>query len=161
MKDSSFPKPFQRGRFPYSYYWIILFGLLYVLNREAINLGLVKKKLRITIILKVITRQLYFFIIIFVVFTILWKTKQAAFLLVGFMLITYGRDYACRIGLEIAGDFCYILRFSWATRVHKRRSFIKVYVALLSELSRRRSYQQLNTLILVSFVCIKRIHLTC
>lgn len=44
MKDSSFPKPFQRGRFPYSYYWIILFGLLYVLNREAINLGLVKKK---------------------------------------------------------------------------------------------------------------------
>lgn len=22
MKDSSFPKPFQRGRFPYSYYWI-------------------------------------------------------------------------------------------------------------------------------------------
>lgn len=89
MKDSSFPKPFQRGRFPYSYYWIILFGLLYVLNREAINLGLVKKKLRITIILKVITRQLYFFIIIFVVLPFCERpNKQLSCLLVSCSLLT-------------------------------------------------------------------------
>lgn len=139
MKDSSFPKPFQRGRFPYSYYWIILFGLLYVLNREAINLGLVKKKLRITIILKVITRQLYFLYNHFRGFYHFVKDQTSSFLACWFHAHYYGLDYACRIGLEIAGDFCYILRFSWATRVHKRRSFIKVYVALLSELSRRRS----------------------